>query len=175
MRTVGSPYHLATNYLAGSPVLPPCVQLEVFATPTRRYHGMTFIRPFPPAGPSRVRRLFGTCLGDPISWPSRFILIKLTFGRMPIVTKRFSANTFQQVFALLSIGLPRMASASEAPFSRRTSTSCCWWFRGRSVFFCVGFARLSSSCPETAFASSRTLSFRFPLIAQTPCPLSTPR
>ena len=48
-----------------------CVSLEVFATPTRRYHGRTLIRPSPPAcatpiiksvcthtssGPSRVRR-----------------------------------------------------------------------------------------------------------------------
>ena len=58
------------------------VSLEVFATPTRRYHGRMLIHPSSPAcatpshkgvcthagsGPSRVRRrLFGTCLGDPV-------------------------------------------------------------------------------------------------------------
>ena len=59
-----------------------CVSLEVFATPTRRYHGRMLIHPSPPAcatpkpkrvishtqvrGPLRVRRrLLSACLGDP--------------------------------------------------------------------------------------------------------------
>ena len=65
-----------------------CVSLEVFATPTRRYHGRMLIHPSPPAcatpndskgahthagsGPSRVcRRLFLACLGDPILLATR--------------------------------------------------------------------------------------------------------
>ena len=60
-----------------------CVSLEVFATPTRRYHGRMLVHPSPPAcatpfpkgaathassGPSRLRRrLLHACLGDPIS------------------------------------------------------------------------------------------------------------
>ena len=60
-----------------------CVSLEVFATPTRRYHGGMLIHPYSPcvrhpmserclrthagSGPSRVRhRLLCSCLGDPI-------------------------------------------------------------------------------------------------------------
>ena len=59
-----------------------CVSLEIFATPTRRYHGRMLIHPSPPAcatskhkgvcthagsGPLRVRRrLLDACLGDPI-------------------------------------------------------------------------------------------------------------
>ena len=39
----------------------------------------------------------------------------------------FSASTFQEVFARLSMGLPRRTAASEDPFSRHTSTSLCWW------------------------------------------------
>ena len=46
---------------------------------------------------------------------SRFRLIKLTFGRMPTVTRWFSASTFQEVPARLSIGLPRRTPASEGP------------------------------------------------------------
>ena len=49
---------------------------------------------------------------------------------------KVSASTFQEVFARLSVGLPRLASASEAPFSRRTSTSWRWWLRGWSSFWC---------------------------------------
>ena len=66
--------------LAGSPAS-SCASLEVFATPTRRYHGRMLIHPsslhVPPAslgvcthacsGPSQVRRrLLIACLGDPI-------------------------------------------------------------------------------------------------------------
>ena len=54
----------------------------------------------------------------------------LTFGRMPIVTRWFSANTFQEVFARLSIELPRSTPTSEVLFPRRTSFSLCWWLRG---------------------------------------------
>ena len=83
---VGEDSHLRTTWrphtLTGSTALLPCVTLEVFATPTRRYHGRTLIRPSPPAcatsrksarthassGPSRVtRRLLATWLGDSIS------------------------------------------------------------------------------------------------------------
>ena len=73
--------------LAGTPVLPPCVRLEVFATPTGLHHGRMLIHPSPSAcatpgqkgartnagsGPSRVRRrLLRACLGDPISSATR--------------------------------------------------------------------------------------------------------
>ena len=79
--------------------------------------------------PLRKRALLG-------GFTSRFGLIKLTFGRMPTVTKQFSANSFQEVSACLSIDLPRRTPASEAPFSPRTSTSWCWWLRGWSGFRC---------------------------------------
>ena len=62
-----------------------CVSQQVFATPTRRYHGRMLIHPSHPScatpshkgarthagsGPSRVRRrLLMTCLGDPSPWP----------------------------------------------------------------------------------------------------------
>ena len=63
---LSSPVHVAATYPCGQ----PCVSLEVFATPTGRYHGRTSIRPsllhVPPSrkgvcthagsGPSRVRR-----------------------------------------------------------------------------------------------------------------------
>ena len=39
-----------------------------------------------------------------------------TFGRMPIVTKWFGANTFQVIFARLSSELPRWTPASEVLF-----------------------------------------------------------
>ena len=42
----------------------------------------------------------------------------------------FSANTFQKVSARLSIGLPRLASNSEAPFSRRTPSFLVLVLRG---------------------------------------------
>ena len=50
-------------------------------------------------------------------------LIELTIGRMPIVTGWRRANTFHEVFARLSIELPRWTPASEVLFPRRTSTS----------------------------------------------------
>ena len=65
-----------------------CVSLEVFATPTRRYHGRMLIHPsscvchtksikgvctHAGSGPSRVRRrLLVACLGDPISLANTF-------------------------------------------------------------------------------------------------------
>ena len=83
---MSSPYHVAATYpFWAARLVLLCVSLEVFATPTRRHHGRMLIHPsLPPcatpshkgvsthagSGPSRVRRrLFGTCLGDPISWP----------------------------------------------------------------------------------------------------------
>ena len=71
---VGEDCHLRTTWrpltLAGSPVLPPCVSLEVFATPNTRYHGRTLIRlSLSPAcaegkGCLHTRR-FGTLVGPP--------------------------------------------------------------------------------------------------------------
>ena len=51
---------------------------------------------------------------------AQFRLVELTFGRMPTVTRQYSTSTFQEIFARLSIGLPRWTPTSEGPFSRRT-------------------------------------------------------
>ena len=85
-------------------------------------------------------------------------------GRMPIVTRWFSASTFQEVSSRLSIGLPRRTPASEVPFSRRTFSSWCWCLGGWSGFYCR-FCTLVPVVPETTLVSSRTLSFCFPLEA----------
>ena len=80
------------------------------------------------------------------------LTFKLTFGRMPTVTRLFSANTFREVFALLSVGLPRLASASVASFPRRTCASWCWWlkwWRGFQCRFCTNVTLV----PETALVS----------------------
>ena len=63
----------------------------------------------------------------------------------------------------LSIGLPRWSPASEVPFSRRTSTSWCWWLGGWSGFYCR-LCTLIPVVPETTLVSSRTLSFCSPLV-----------
>ena len=65
------------------------------------------------------------------AFTSRFRLTKLTFGKIPILTKCFRATTFQKVLTWQSIKLPRLASASGVSYSRRTSTSCSWswWVR----------------------------------------------
>ena len=85
---LSSPYHVAATYPCGQPGSSSlCVSLEVFATPTRRYHGRMLIHPSPLAratspverclhagsGPSRVRRrLFCASLRYPIPpWPRR--------------------------------------------------------------------------------------------------------
>ena len=47
---------------------------------------------------------------------ARFEHTQLTFGKMPTVIRKFSASTFQEVFARLSVGLPRLASASATLF-----------------------------------------------------------
>ena len=99
------------------------------------------------AEPSTLRRIY-----------IRFRLTEWTFGRMPTITKWFGASTFQEVFARLSIGLPRRTPASEAPFSRRTSTSWCWWLRSWSGFRCR-FCTFMTVVPETALVSLRTLAF----------------
>ena len=67
----------------------------------------------------------------------------------------------------LSIGLPRRTPASEAPFSRRTSTSWCWWLRRWRGFWCR-FCTLMTVVPETALVPFRTLSFFFPLVTTVP-------
>ena len=77
---------------------------------------------------------------------------------MLTVTKRFSASTFQEVFARLSIELPRRIPASEVPCSRRTPTSWCWWLRGWSGVRCRLWCTLMTFVPETTLVSSRTLS-----------------
>ena len=68
-------------------------------------------------------------------YTTRFRLLELTFGRMPIFTRWFGASTFQELLARLSVGLPRWTPASGA-LSRRTSTSWFWWFMVWSGFWC---------------------------------------
>ena len=55
---------------------------------------------------------------------SRFILMEVALGRMPILTRRPRAGTFQMVSARLSKNAASLTSASGASFARRTSTSC---------------------------------------------------
>ena len=70
-----------------------CVSLEVFATPTRRYHGRMLIHPSPPACATPVYQrvmththirdpresaaaCLGHALGTPSPWPSQVFMIK---------------------------------------------------------------------------------------------------
>ena len=58
---------------------------------------------------------------------------KLTFERIPIVTKGNLVQVPSKKFLHgCRLDFPDWLSASEAPFSRRTSTSLCWWLRGWS-------------------------------------------
>ena len=78
---------------------------------------------------------------------TRFRLIELTFWRTPILTKWFSASTFQEIFTLLSIELPRLASASDVSFSRRSLPHVLKLVAQRVTWlFGVGFARSWLSC-----------------------------
>ena len=97
---------------------------------------------------------------------SRFRFIELTFGRMPILTRRFGASTFQEVFTRLSIEFIRLASASGISFSRHASTLCFWrlWLRGWFGFRCRFWCTIVTLMPETASVSLRTLAFLFPLV-----------
>ena len=76
-----------------------CVSLEVFATPTRRYHGRMLIHPSSFAcatskhkgvcthagsGPLRVRRLLSPSLGDPILLAR--LLVHLVIDRASLFT-----------------------------------------------------------------------------------------
>ena len=99
---------------------------------------------------------------------SRSRLKELTFRRMPILTRRFGASTFQEVFTRRSIGFLRLASASGISFSRHTSTSCFWrlWLRGRFGFR-RRFRTIVTLMPETALVSLRTLAFFFPVVTNT--------
>ena len=70
----------------------------------------------------------------------------LTFGKMPIV-KKICCRYFSRIFSHgLSVGLPRRTPASDAPFSRRTSTSWCWVAQKVERLLGVGFARSWLSC-----------------------------
>ena len=70
------------------------------------------------------------------------------------------------MFARLLFGLPRLASASGISFSRRTSTSWCWWLRGWCGFWCR-FCTIVVLMPDTALVSSRTLPFCFRRVTNT--------
>ena len=99
VRTVGSPYHVAATYpFWAARLFLLCVSWEVFATPTKRYHGRMLIRPSSSAcatprqgvcthsgsGPSRVRRrLLSTCLGDPISLAIDHLFFTSDFRQVP--------------------------------------------------------------------------------------------
>ena len=99
---------------------------------------------------------------------TRFKLVELTCGTMPILTSWFSASVFQEVFTRLSIELPRLVSTSDVSFSRRTSTSCfgSWWLRGWLGFWCR-FCTIITRMPETTWASLRTVPFFSPLVTNT--------
>ena len=65
------PYHVAATYpFRAARFFLLCVSLEVFATPTGRYHGRTFIRLSPLRVPPHIQRWlhtrrFGTLAGSP--------------------------------------------------------------------------------------------------------------
>ena len=87
---------------------------------------------------------------------------------MSILTERFSASKFQDVFALLSVKLLRLASPSGVSFSRQTSTSCFWrlWLRGWCGLW-FRFCTVVTLMPESTLVSLRTLSFFFPRVTNT--------
>ena len=99
---------------------------------------------------------------------SRSREIELTFGRMSILTNRFGASTFQELFTRRSIELLRLASAFGIFLSRHTSTACFWrlWLREWFGFRCW-FRTIDTLMPETALVSLRTLPFIFPLVTNT--------
>ena len=95
---------------------------------------------------------------------SRFVVIELTFGSMPILTRRSRASTFQVVSTRLSPGLPlpliplfldtlrpRVVDGSE----------------GVAAFGFGFLCTIVTLMPESALVSLRTLAFFFPLIPST--------
>ena len=106
-----------------------CVSLEVFATPTGRYHGRMLIHPSSPAAPplqlgvctyassrpSRVRRrLLRTCLGDPIHLtirPVKFSGVTLNLNSK-LLTSSLSCNVVNpgKIFHSNTIGSPSILS-----------------------------------------------------------------
>ena len=106
------------------------------------------------------------------AFTSRFWCVELTFGRMPIITRWFGANTFQVVFAQLSSEPPRWTPHSQILFLDTLQLLCVGGSEDWAVSG-VGFARSSASCRKL-HVSSRTLSFLLS-IDGTPCPLPTPR
>ena len=84
---------------------------------------------------------------------TRFSLKALTFGRMPTLTKRSCASTFQIVSARLSKNSVSLTSASDASLSRRASTSCHWWLGRWSGFRCRFWCTIITLMLETALVS----------------------
>ena len=95
-----------------------CVLLEIFATPTGRYHRRMLIHPSRPAcatrrvsdcthagsGPSRVcRRLLRTCLGDPIPLAIIFsaILSHSPCGLSALIEYQFFSDQDQEMTTVL--------------------------------------------------------------------------
>ena len=58
------------------------------------------------------------------SFTSRFCFVEVTFGRMPIFTRRSRASTSQIISALLSKNGTMVTFASDTSFPRHTSSSC---------------------------------------------------
>ena len=78
---------------------------------------------------------------------SRFCLKDLTLGRMPILTKRSRASTFQEECAWLSKNHTRVTFASDTPFFLNTPLSRVIDGSEGVAAFGVGFcARSSLSC-----------------------------
>ena len=55
---------------------------------------------------------------------SRFVFLELTLGKMPILTRRSRASTFQIISARLSKNGTMVTFASDTSLPRHTSTSC---------------------------------------------------
>ena len=97
---------------------------------------------------------------------SRFSFIELTFGRMPTLTRRSRASTFQIVSTWLSkndtriLLLPLILLFLDT-FRPRVIDAQKVWRHLDSVFLLGTIVNLM---PETALVSLRTLAFSFPLI-----------
>ena len=92
---------------------------------------------------------------------SRFCFVELTFGRMPILTRRFRASTFQIVSTRLSKNDTRITFALDTSFPRHTSTSCHCWLRKCGGIWCRFLCTIVPLMPETALVLLRTLAFFF--------------
>ena len=133
-RTTWRPLHPT-----GSPALPPLRLTEVFATPTRRYHGRMLIHPSPPAYATPHEKVIahtqvrdsresaaacqGPALGTPSPWPSLAIFVRFQGGAFPQTTFASPSAWHSLTFCprVLAINDPAWTSAVSSLISPRTT------------------------------------------------------